>query len=93
MTKEELLQESSYYQLICQARRKRWKQEKKQTKAEKDIRTKQWCTFYRRNLNVYIEERLRIKLRPFQHIMIYLMSISETFWSICSRGLSKNKVL
>lgn len=89
MTKEELLQESSYYQLICQARRKRWKQEKKQTKAEKDIRTKQWCTFYRRNLNVYIEERLRIKLRPFQHIMIYLMSISETFWSICSRGLSK----
>lgn len=89
MTKEELLQESSYYSLICQARRKRWKQEKKQTKAEKDIRTKQWCTFYRRNLNVYIEERLRIKLRPFQHIMIYLMSISETFWSICSRGLSK----
>lgn len=89
MTKEELLQESSYYSLICQARRKRWKQEKKQTKAEKDMRTKQWCTFYRRNLNVYIEERLRIKLRPFQHIMIYLMSISETFWSICSRGLSK----
>lgn len=89
MTKEELLQESSYYSLICQARRKRWEQEKKQTKAEKDIRTKQWCTFYRRNLNIYIEERLRIKLRPFQHIMIYLMSISETFWSICSRGLSK----
>lgn len=89
MTKEELLKESSYYPLITQVRRKRWKQDKKQTKEEKDIRTKQWTTFYRRNLNIYIEERLRIKLRPFQHIMIYLMCVSETFWSICSRGLSK----
>jgi hypothetical protein len=89
MTREDLLQESQYYDFIKKARRDRWKQEKKQTKEEKDIRTKQWCTFYRRNLNIYISERLRIKLRPFQHIIIYLMSISETFWAICSRGASK----
>lgn len=90
MTKEELLQESSYYQLICQARRKRWKQEKKQTKAEKDIRTKQWCTFYRRNLNIYASERLRIRLKPFQHIKLFLIGISDFFWMICSRGLGKS---
>ena len=39
MTREDLLQESQYYDFIKKARRNRWKQEKKQTKEEKDIRT------------------------------------------------------
>lgn len=90
MTKEELLQESSYYPLITQVRRKRWKQDKKQTKEEKDIRTKQWTTFYRRNLNIYASERLRIRLKPFQHIKLFLIGISDFFWMICSRGLGKS---
>ena len=33
---------------------------------------------------------LGIKLRPFQMIMIYLMGISNVFFAICSRGLSKS---
>ena len=90
MTKEELLKESSYYPLITQVRRKRWKQDKKLTKEEKDIRTKQWTTFYRRNLNIYASERLRIRLKPFQHIMLFLIGISDFFRTICSRGLSKS---
>lgn len=89
MTREDLLQESQYYDFIKKARRSRWGQKKKQTKEEKDIRTKQWCTFYRRNLNLYASERLRIRLKPFQHIMLYLIGISDFFWTICSRGLGK----
>lgn len=90
MTREDLLQESQYYDFIKKARRSRWGQKKKQTKEEKDIRTKQWCTFYRRNLNLYASERLRIRLKPFQHIMLYLIGISDFFWTICSRGLGKS---
>lgn len=90
MTREDLLQESQYYDFIKKARRNRWKQEKKQTKEEKDIRTKQWCTFYRRNLNIYASERLRIRLKPFQHIKLFLIGISDFFWMICSRGLGKS---
>src|SRR5699024_9574496 len=48
-----------------------------------------WVTFYRRNINIYIHRRLGINLHPFQHIMIYLMSISKTFFAIYSRGLAK----
>lgn len=33
---------------------------------------------------------LGIKLRPFQKIMLYLMGISQAFFAICSRGLSKS---
>ena len=49
-----------------------------------------WTTFYRRNMNIYAERRLGIRLYPFQHVMIYLMSISQTFFAICTRGLSKS---
>lgn len=90
MNKNDILQESEYYQLISKANRREKKRPKKLDEATKRKRTKQWCTFYRRNLNIYISERLRVKLRPFQHIMVYLMGISQTFWAICSRGLSKS---
>lgn len=89
MTKGEVLQDSAYYKLIQNASKRENGRQKKVDEATKRKRTKEWCTFYRRNLNIYVEERLRIKLRPFQHIMLYLMGISQTFWAICSRGLSK----
>lgn len=89
MNKEEILQNSAYYKLIVKLRKREKERPKKIDEATKRKRTKQWCTFYRRNLNIYISERLRVKLRPFQHIMVYLMGISQTFWAICSRGLSK----
>lgn len=49
----------------------------------------EWTTFYRRNINIYASHRLKINIHPFQHIMIYLMSISQVFFAICTRGLSK----
>ena len=57
--------------------------------AEKEENIIHWTTFFRRNWHIYAEFVLEIKLRPFQKIMIYLMGISEIFFAICSRGLSK----
>lgn len=56
---------------------------------EKKTRIKQWTTFFRKNWEIYAEERLRIKLRPFQRIMLHLMGISQVFFAVCSRGLAK----
>lgn len=50
---------------------------------------KKYCSFYRRNINLYASRHLMIRLHPFQHIMLYLMGISQIFFAICSRGLSK----
>jgi hypothetical protein len=41
----------------------------KLTEEERKTQIKKWTTFYRRNIDIYAEERLRIKLRPFQRIM------------------------
>ena len=54
---------------------------------------KKWCTFYRRNINLYASRHLKIKLHPFQHIMLYLMGVSQVFFAICSRGLSKSFIV
>ena len=89
MNKDSVLQESEYYKLIIKTNAREKNRPKKIDEATKRKRTKQWCTFYRRNVNIYISERLRIPLRPFQHIMLYLMGRSQTFWAICSRGISK----
>ena len=51
---------------------------------------KKWCTFYRRNINLYASRHLKIRLHPFQHIILYLMGVSQVFFAICSRGLSKS---
>ena len=57
---------------------------------EKEENLIHWITFFRRNWHVYVDFILGIKLRPFQQIMIYLMGVSEIFFGICSRGLSKS---
>lgn len=90
---KDLLSESRYIRLLEEKQEREKNRPKPIPKEVKDKRTKQWCTFYRRNLNVYIEERLRIHLTPFQHIMIYLMSNSQVFWAICSRGLTKTFIV
>lgn len=51
---------------------------------------KEWITFFRRNIEIYIEEYLQIPLRPFQRVALHLAGISDTFMFICSRGLSKS---
>ena len=72
--------------------RKKYK-DRKLTKAEKEENLIHFCTFYRRNINAYAEHYLGIKLRPFQHIMLYLMNISQVFFCICSRGSGKTFLL
>lgn len=57
--------------------------------AQKRANTKEWATLFRRNWHIYVDMVLLIKLKPFQMLMIYLMGISDTFFAICSRGLSK----
>lgn len=59
------------------------------TSEQKKTQIKKWTTFYRRNIEIYIEDRLQISLKPFQRIMLHLMHVSNVFFAICSRGLSK----
>ena len=54
---------------------------------------KKWVSFYRRNINLYASRHLMIKLHPFQHIMLYLMGVSQVFFAICSRGVSKTFIV
>ena len=63
--------------------------DRKSTKEQKKDNIKRWCSIYRRNPSLYLSRHLQIKLHPFQHIMLHLMGISEVFFAICSRGLSK----
>jgi hypothetical protein len=52
-----------------------------------------WNTFYRRNIFIFIEDVLKIKLFPYQVIWIYLMSISPLFVAICSRASAKSFIV
>lgn len=57
--------------------------------AEKEQNIIEWTTLFRRNWHIYVDYILGIELRPFQKVMIYLMGISDLFFAICSRGLSR----
>lgn len=52
-----------------------------------------WITFYRRNMHRFVQHYFGIKLYAFQIIWLYIMSKSDTFVSICSRGTSKTWLL
>ena len=65
----------------------------KLTDEERKIQVKKWTTFYRRNIDVYAEEKLRINLRPFQRVMLYMMGISQVWFGICSRASSKTFIV
>lgn len=72
-------------QLIME-RKKRQKHKRKLTKEERKRQIRDWCTFYRRNWNIYATDRLGINLKPFQEIMLYLLGISNVFFMQCGRG-------
>lgn len=85
--------DSNLTKLITQRKKKEKQRPKRLPKEERTKNMIKWVTFYRRNINLYVEHRLQVRLHPFQHIMLYLMGVSEVFFAICSRGLSKkNKV-
>ena len=82
--------ENSLVALIKQRVLKEKKRPKDLSDTTKRENVKKWCTFYRRNVNLYASRHLQIRLHPFQHIMLYLMGESQVFFAICSRGLSKS---
>lgn len=54
-------------------------------------RIKDWCTVYRRNLDLFNRDYLDIKnLAPFQNIMINSIADNDICVDICSRGISKS---
>lgn len=79
--------------LLQQRHKKEVERPKQTTDAQKEQNLINWTSFYRRNVNLYASQRLGIKLHPFQHIMLYLMGVSQQFMAICSRGLSKSFIV
>lgn len=63
--------------------------EKRKVDEQKRENTIKWITLFRRNWHIYVDMVLEISLRPFQMVMIYLMGVSDVFFAICSRGLSR----
>jgi len=49
-----------------------------------------WNTLFRRNVGLFIEMYMGIKLFPYQKIWLYLMSVSDVFTSVCSRASAKS---
>jgi hypothetical protein len=56
-------------------------------------RVKDWVTFYRRNIHIFVKHYFGITLYPYQIIWIYMMSISDSFVAICSRAVGKTWLL
>lgn len=86
-------EEKGLRQLIRQKRDTDRSIKKKISPEKRKEQVKKWTTFYRRNLDIYAEERLRIKLRPFQRIMLHMMGVSQVWFAICSRGISKTFIV
>jgi hypothetical protein len=79
--------------LLQQRHKKEETRPKNITDEQKEQNIVNWCSFYRRNINLYASQRLGINIHPFQHIMLYLMGVSQIFMAICSRGLSKTFIV
>lgn len=65
-------------------------EKKKLTKADIEENVIEWCTFYRRNLDIFNEDYLGIKVNTTQKIMINTMSDNDISDIICSRGGAKS---
>lgn len=48
-----------------------------------------WITLYRRNLEIFVQHYLKIKLHPFQKIFLHLMGVNDKFMWVASRATSK----
>lgn len=79
--------------LIAQRKKKETNRPKPISGDKKKEMIKKYTTFYRRNVNIYCEKRLGIIMKPFQHIMLYLMNKSTLFIAIASRGIGKSFML
>jgi hypothetical protein len=53
-------------------------------------RLRHWITFYRRNVELFAEHYLRIKLFPFQKLVLHLMMTNNVFVWIAARAIGKS---
>lgn len=52
-----------------------------------------WTTLFRRNPGIYAEWRLKMKLLPYQHYMLWQMFNAQVTFDMCSRNSAKTYVL
>lgn len=52
-----------------------------------------WVTFYRRNLDIFVEHYLKIDLYFYQKVIIYLLGISDFVVIIAARAASKSFII
>lgn len=53
----------------------------------------EWTTIFRYNPGIYAEWRLKMKLLPYQHYMLWQMFNSQVTFDMCSRNSAKTYVL
>lgn len=87
------IKENKLLELIKERKKKEKSRPKELDPIKKKENVKKWTSLYRRNINLYASRHLKIRIHPFQHIMLYLMGISQVFFAICSRGLSKSFIV
>ena len=52
-----------------------------------------WCTFWRRNMNRFVQDYLKLSLYLYQQLAIYLMGISNFICIIASRNDAKSFII
>jgi hypothetical protein len=56
---------------------------------EEKYRIKDWCTLFRRNLDIFNKDFLGINLCPFQEQIMFNISDNDISVDVMSRGISK----
>ena len=57
------------------------------------LNTIAWCTFWRKNLHLFVRDYLKLSLYPYQQIAIYEMGISNFICMIASRNDAKSFII
>jgi len=59
------------------------------SKEEEEYRVKDWCTLFRRNLDIFNRDFLDINCCPFQEQIMFNISDNDVSVDVMSRGISK----
>lgn len=82
---------STLQQLIAERKQKEKNRPQPLTKEQLEEQVTDWCDFYRKNWDMYAKYELGITaLFPFQEYIVYLIGVSQMFFLMCGRGLSKS---
>lgn len=78
-------------QLIADRKKREANRPKEISKEQLEEQVTDWCDFYRKNWDMYAKYELGITaLFPFQEYIVYLIGVSQMFFLMCGRGLSKS---